>query len=118
LLEKRSGMTKLDSLNAINALNYILADQLASGNRVNFGRLGKFYLSITSDGSDDEFGIDPKTIRVKKIHFNPGKEIKKVLAEAKFVRNFSAKGKVETPIVERFAPVADDELVVEGLLEE
>jgi|GEM_PF-2002072 len=114
-LVKMTGMSMLDAQNATNAVAYILSENLALGNQVDFGGLGRFSLSITSDGSEDIENFNPRSIKIKKVNFKPGEDVKDALKQPTF-RYVKAHKPGEFGVGFEGVVVRDDEMADEFVL--
>jgi len=84
-LVNRSGISEIDAFNAINGLTFILAEHLSNGDTVDFGRLGRFFITLSSKGVVEGESLAQKDIRIKRVAFRPGTAIKKSLNDVQFV---------------------------------
>ncbi|MDR2834106.1 MAG: HU family DNA-binding protein [Streptococcaceae bacterium] len=83
---EKTGVSRTDAIASITLMTDLLAGHLKKGNRVQFGEIGTFSVTITSQGAEDEKSFNPKTIKVKKAHWRLGEVIKDSLQAAKFKR--------------------------------
>lgn len=73
-----------DVLAVLNDLTKILSRHLAEGKIVRFGDFGSFSLTLSSEGSEQEYDFNASMIKTAKIGFRPGLDLKDMLATLKF----------------------------------
>lgn len=81
-----STVSSTDTMAVLEALLTTIPQELASGNIVELGDFGNFWLKINAEGADT-----PETVRASQIgttlpRFNAGKEFKKVMDTIEFVK--------------------------------
>jgi predicted histone-like DNA-binding protein len=82
-----STVSSIDTMAVVEAFLTYIPRELAEGNIVDLGDFGSFTLSITSTGSETAEEVTSRNITGVKVRFTPGKEFKRVLREATFVKN-------------------------------
>lgn len=79
-----STVSSTDTMAVLEALLTVIPQELASGNVVELGDFGNFWLKANSDGSETAEQVRSGNITNLLPRFNPGKEFKKVLATVEF----------------------------------
>ncbi|MBL8099815.1 MAG: HU family DNA-binding protein [Anaerolineales bacterium] len=79
-----STVSSTDTMAVLEALLTVIPQELASGNIVELGDFGNFWLKANADGVDDENNVRATQITTLLPRFNAGKEFKKVLATVEF----------------------------------
>lgn len=79
-----STVSTTDTMAVLEALLTVIPQELASGNIVELGDFGNFWLKGNSEGSDTPEQVRAGNITNLLPRFNPGKEFKKVLATVEF----------------------------------
>ncbi len=69
---------------AIYQLLKVLKDELLSGNTVQLGDWGSFYLTINSDGVAEEKDVTATQVKQVNINFRAGSELREALDKAEF----------------------------------
>jgi predicted histone-like DNA-binding protein len=77
-------LTRGDVYSAIENLVDSLHKHILSGNKVDFGRLGTFYPSISSEGTNDPSAVTSREIKKLRINFAPSHDLKNKLKNAEF----------------------------------
>lgn len=80
-LKKISPINKGDAISALINLIDLLPKELAKGNTVTLGNLGTFWLSVSSQGFDNEKDVSPKVIEKIKVHFKESKQLKQLMSK-------------------------------------
>ena len=91
-----STVSSTDTMAVIEAILTVIPQELASGNIVELGDFGNFWLKSTSEGSDTADAVRAGNITNLLPRFTPGKEFKKVLATVEYEKG----ALVSTPPVE------------------
>jgi predicted histone-like DNA-binding protein len=73
-----------DVLAVLNELAKQTESALADGKIVRFGRLGSFYISLSSEGVDTEEQFSAHQIKQVRVNFTPGNKLKAALRNAAF----------------------------------
>jgi predicted histone-like DNA-binding protein len=81
---KMSNLNYGDIVGVLGALIMIIEEQLKYGRPVRLGALGKFYLSLSSSGTDTAEAFTEANIRDARILFYPGRKLKKLLNQLDF----------------------------------
>ena len=68
-----SGINEPYIVAIMRTLEKVIIEQLSHGRYVHLGRLGTFYLSLSSNGVEKEEDLSSKDIRSMRIRFRPGK---------------------------------------------
>ena len=76
--------TSADVKAILDRMNYTLDKHLRAGRIVQFGEIGNFRLSVSSDGTADEKSFNAHQIRKAKIIFTPGKSLQTTRALTTF----------------------------------
>ena len=79
-----STVSSADTMAVLEALLSVIPQELASGNIVELGDFGNFWLKTSSKGVDSAEAVRASQISGVLPRFNPGKEFKKVLATIEF----------------------------------
>ncbi len=79
-----STVSSTDTMAVIEAILTVIPQELASGNIVELGDFGNFWLKSTSEGSDTAEAVRAGNITNLLPRFTPGKEFKKVLATVEY----------------------------------
>lgn len=78
-----------DVMAVLESLVRLIPKQLLQGRGVNFGRLGTFYLSATSDGSDTEEEVNEFNIRKVRLRFQPSRKLSRKFRDISYERSIS-----------------------------
>lgn len=78
-VSERCSLRRSDVHGVLIALMDIIPDQMSKGAIVNLGKLGSFYVSVKSEGTDTEAEQTSSMITGMKIQYRPTKELKKQL---------------------------------------
>ena len=70
----------------IEALLYAVPRHLKEGKIVKLGQLGTFYLRVRGQGVDDPADFDVYKVRSSRIHFHPGKILRRMLKTIQYER--------------------------------
>ena len=84
IISERCTLTEADVLAVLVALSGVMEEYLHDGHSVRLDRIGRFRLSVTSDGKDTSEQITSKQVRVNKICFMADKRLKRRLGEVQF----------------------------------
>ena len=68
-----SGINEPYIVAVMRTLEKVIIEQLSHGRYVHLGRLGTFYLSLSSRGVEHEEDLSSRDIRSMRIRFRPGK---------------------------------------------
>jgi predicted histone-like DNA-binding protein len=79
-----STVSTADTMAVLEALLTTIPQELASGNIVELGDFGNFWLRSDSEGADTAEAVRASQINSVLPRFNPGKEFKKVLDAIEF----------------------------------
>ncbi len=79
-----STVSSTDTMAVLEALLTVIPQELASGNVVELGDFGNFWLKITSEGSESADAVRATQISTLLPRFNAGKEFKKILATVEY----------------------------------
>jgi predicted histone-like DNA-binding protein len=79
-----STVSSADTMAVLEALLTTIPQELASGNVVELGDFGNFWLKANSEGADTAEAVRAGQITTLLPRFNAGKEFKKVLATVEF----------------------------------
>lgn len=79
-----STVSSADTMAVLEALLTTIPQELASGNIVELGDFGNFWLRSDSEGADTAEAVRGSQINSVLPRFNPGKEFKKVLDAIEF----------------------------------
>jgi predicted histone-like DNA-binding protein len=82
----RSTLTTVDMLAALESLLAIIPELLTSGNIVELGEFGSFWLRSTSEGIASARDVRASQIQTLLPRFHPGKRFKAVLKATTYVR--------------------------------
>jgi predicted histone-like DNA-binding protein len=86
MISEKSTVTSIDTMAVIEALLKVIPRELANGRIVALGDLGSLSLTLKSEGSDQPENFSASMIRGTKLHFRPGKEVKKVLNNISYAK--------------------------------
>jgi predicted histone-like DNA-binding protein len=75
-----STVSSVDVMAVLEALLYVIPEQISEGKIVRLGDFGSFKLSIKTEGSLLEENFSTHNIIKNRLVFTPGKEIKKTLS--------------------------------------
>jgi len=81
-----STVSSADTMAVLEALLTTIPQELASGNIVELGDFGNFWLKANSEGADTAEAVRSSQINTLLPRFNAGKEFKKVLATVEYER--------------------------------
>ena len=79
-----STVSSTDTMAVLEALLTVIPQELASGNIVELGDFGSFWLKANSEGAETAEAVRASQITTLLPRFNPGKEFKKVLAVVEY----------------------------------
>lgn len=85
-ISKRSTLSEADVRATLIALSETMQDFLHDGYSVRLDDLGRFTISVTSDGFESPDQCHPKQVRANKICFMADKELKRNLKGIEFER--------------------------------
>ena len=85
-LAEKSSISKGDVISIITNLTDLVPKELSNGRTVNLGKLGTFWLNISSKGYDNEQEVSPEAIKKVNVRFKPSRTIKTLLGQLKFDR--------------------------------
>ncbi|MDP3914549.1 MAG: HU family DNA-binding protein [Bacteroidota bacterium] len=78
-VSERCSLRRSDVHGVLIALMDIIPDELGRGSIVNLGKLGSFYVSVKSEGTDTAEEQTPAMVSGMKIQYRPTKELRKQL---------------------------------------
>ncbi|MDR2834059.1 MAG: HU family DNA-binding protein [Streptococcaceae bacterium] len=87
-------------------------DMLLKGETVELGGIGKLYLSVSSEGVEDEEDFSVRNIKGAKINFRPGSRLREALKSAKYTQVKPPK-KVDSKVVGKMVEASNLDGVVE-----
>jgi len=73
---KLSGINEPYIVAVLRTLEKVIVEQLSHGRYVPFGRIGTFYLSLNSEGTETAEELSSRNVKAMKIRFKPGKVLK------------------------------------------
>lgn len=79
-----STVSSADTMAVLEALLTVIPQELATGNIVELGDFGSFWLKVNAEGADKAEDVRAAQIKTLLPRFNPGKEFKKVLVGIEF----------------------------------
>jgi len=79
-----STVSSADTMAVLEALLTVIPQELTSGNVVELGDFGNFWLKITSEGAETADAVRATQIATLLPRFNAGKEFKKILATVEY----------------------------------
>jgi predicted histone-like DNA-binding protein len=79
-----STVSSTDTMAVLEALLTVIPQELTSGNVVELGDFGNFWLKITSEGAESADAVRATQISTLLPRFNAGKEFKKMLATVEY----------------------------------
>ena len=79
-LRKISSINKGDAVSTLINLIDLVPKELARGDTVTLGNLGTFWLSVSSQGFDNEEDVSPKAINKVKVHFKASNQLKDLMS--------------------------------------
>jgi len=85
-LSERCTLTEMDIRATLIGLSKMIEEYLHNGYSVRLDDLGRFTLSVTSDGFDDVAECTPSKVKAKKICFMADKRLKENLKKVTFER--------------------------------
>jgi len=85
-IEKTSTVSGIDIRAVIYAMLREAVAGLEDGKIVRFGEFGSLRITLHSEGKDTPDEITPASVKKTKILFSPGKELKEMQRNAKFVK--------------------------------
>ena len=85
-ISANSTFTPADCYGVIIALVQSVSGQLEKGNIVRLGHLGSFQISVHGEGSATAEDVTPSKVKKATLNFRPGKKLKELLKELKYVR--------------------------------
>jgi predicted histone-like DNA-binding protein len=81
-----STVSRIDTLAVLEGFLTVLPRTIAAGKIVQLGNFGSFWLRVKSEGSDTPEQVSRQNIVNVLPLFTPGKEFKKILKNAEFVK--------------------------------
>lgn len=81
-----STVSTIDTIAVIESLIQLIPKHIMQGDIVRLGEFGSYSAKISSSGVNDENEFNHNLIKGIKIHFRPGKELKKVQNDLEFVK--------------------------------
>ncbi|WP_435523314.1 HU family DNA-binding protein [Chryseobacterium indoltheticum] len=86
-IEKFSSLSESDIRGVIIALENVIQKKLIDGKIIRLDKLGSFYPSLSSSGSDSEEKFNVSLIKGVKVNYRPGKRINDALSTATFTKS-------------------------------
>lgn len=86
IISERCTLTEPDMLAALSALSQVLEEYLVQGYHVKLDNIGRFSLSVTSDGMPTPEQVTAPHVKAKKICFMADKELKLKITKTQFKR--------------------------------
>jgi predicted histone-like DNA-binding protein len=84
-IASRTTLDRKEAEMAVELLGDILIDNLLSGNSVQLGEWGSFYITCSSEGTDKREELTTNAVKNLNVRFNAGKALKDALKNATFV---------------------------------
>ncbi|WP_333599974.1 HU family DNA-binding protein [Flavobacterium sp.] len=81
-----TSLTPADCYGVILALVHSVSGQLEKGNIVRLGHLGSLQVSVRGEGAPTPEGVTPALVKKAALTFRPGKKLKQMLQELKYVK--------------------------------
>ena len=81
-----SSLTQADCYAVIISLVTTVSRELDAGKIVRLGHLGAFQISVKGSASSTPEAVSPKNVTSASITFRPGKKLKDMLQELRFIR--------------------------------
>lgn len=91
IISERCTLTEPDMVAALSALSQVLEEYLLQGYHVKLDNIGRFSLSVTSDGMEMPEQVTASHVNAKKICFMADKELKQQLGNVEFKRKVQKK---------------------------
>ena len=85
-IEKISTVSGADIRAVLYALIDVMTVSMADGKIIRMGELGSLRVSLSSHGEDTKEDVKPASIKLAKVLFTPGKEIKNMLHNLKYTK--------------------------------
>jgi predicted histone-like DNA-binding protein len=85
-LAGKSSISKGDVISIMTNLIDLVPKELASGRTINLGKLGTFWLNISSREYETADDVSPEAIKKVNVRFKPSASIKSLLGRLKFER--------------------------------
>jgi predicted histone-like DNA-binding protein len=85
-LAEKSSISKGDVMSIITNLIDLVPKELAGGRTVHLGKLGTFWLNISSKGYETAEEVSPEAIKKVNVRFKPAPTLKSLLGNLKFDR--------------------------------
>lgn len=86
IISERCTLTEPDMLAALSALSKVLEEYLVQGYHVKLDNIGRFSLSVTSEGMEAPEQVTASRVEAKKICFMADKELKQKITKTQFKR--------------------------------
>ena len=86
IISERCTLTEPDMVAALSALSKVLEEYLVQGYHVKLDNIGRFSLSVTSDGMQTPEQVTASHVKAKKICLMADKELKLKTANVEFKR--------------------------------
>ncbi|NVO12285.1 MAG: HU family DNA-binding protein [Bacteroidales bacterium] len=83
-VSESSSFSEGDLMGILVTILKIIPDALADGKIVRLGDLGSFRVSISSNGSESERKVSANNIRLAKVTFTPGRDLKDAINNFRF----------------------------------
>ena len=74
-----STVSTIDTMAVLEALVKVVPQNIADGKIVRLGDFGNFRLTVSSEGSEKVGDVTIANIKTNRMHYRPGKQVKKVL---------------------------------------
>ena len=81
-----STVSRADTYAVIISLLETIIKEFKAGRTVDLGKLGRFTISLKSEGVEDPKDLTSAHVKDAKINFYPGKELKEMLNNLKFTK--------------------------------
>lgn len=92
LISKVSNLNYGEVMGALGTLIEIIEMQLRHGRPVRLSTLGTFFLTLNSEGFDNDEELTSDGIKTANIRFRPGKRLKKMIKTLDFVKVTNGNG--------------------------
>ena len=86
LVANASTVSRADTYAVIISLLETIMNELSEGRMVDLGKLGKFAVSLQSEGAEKPEELTMKQIKGARLNFTPGTELKEMLAALKYAK--------------------------------
>ena len=83
-LRKISPINKGDAVSVLINFIDLVPKELARGNTVTLGNLGTLWLSVSSQGFDNEEDVSPDAVEKVKVHFKASNKLKQLMSKLSY----------------------------------